>query len=77
MTAAAAVPVAFEPKLNDAAKFVEGPVVFAMKANGEEVVFLVGAEVFTAWKLKGEEAKLVVLTACDEVVALEVEAATN
>ena len=77
VTAAAVVPVAFEPKLNDAARFVEGPAVFAMKVNGEEVVVLVDAEVFPAWKLKGEEAKLVVLTACDEVVAAEDEAAAN
>lgn len=77
MTADAPVPAAFEPKLNDAAGVVEGPAVFAMKVNGEAAVVLVGAEEFTAWKLNGEGTKLVELTACDEVVVAEVEAAPN
>ena len=77
MTADAPVPAAFEPKLNDAAGVVEGPAAFAMKVNGEAVVVLVGAEVFTAWKLNGGGVKLVVLTACDEVVVAEVEAAPS
>ena len=51
MTPDAAVPTAFEPKLNDAAGVVEGPASFAMKVNGKAAVVLVGAEVFTAWKL--------------------------
>lgn len=69
--------VVFELKLNDVVKFVEGFVVFVMKANGEEVVFLVGVEVFIVWKLKGEEVKFVVLIVCDEVVVLEVEVVIN
>ena len=76
MTAGAAVPAVFEPKLNDAAGFVEVPAAFAMKLNGEAAVVLVGA-VFTAWKLNGEGTKLVVPTACDEVDVAEVEAAPN
>jgi len=48
-----------------------------MKLNGEAAVVLVGAEVFTAWKLNGEGTKLVVPTACDEVDVAEVDAAHN
>ena len=48
-----------------------------MKVNGEALLVLVGAEVFTAWKLNGEGAKLVELIACDEVGVAEVEAAPN
>ena len=77
MTADVAVPAAFEPKLNAAAGVVEGPAAFAMKANGKGAVALVGAEVFTAWKLNGEGTKLVVLTGCVEVDVVEVEAAPN
>ena len=77
VTPDAAVPSAFEPKLNGAAGVVEGPAAFAMKVNGKVAVDLVGAEVFTAWKLNGGGTKLVVLIACDEVVVAEVVAAPN
>ena len=77
MVADAAVPAAFEPKLNVAAGVVEGPVAFARKVNGEATVVLAGAVVFTAWKTNGDGARLVELTACDEVLVAEVEAAPN
>lgn len=77
MDADAAVPAAFEPKLNDAAGVVEGPAAFARKVNGEAAVVLAGAEVFTAGKLNGEGTRLVVLAVCSEAVVVDVEAAPN
>lgn len=56
---------------------MEGPAAFVMKVNGETEVVLAGAVVFTALKPNGEGAKLVVLTACDEIVVAEVEAVPN
>ena len=77
MLADTAVPAEFEPKLNDPAWVVEGPAAFVMKVNGAAEVVFAASVVFPALKPNGEGAKLVVLTACDEIVVAEVEAVPN